>query len=304
MSDPKDLIRYSKQLEVDNRKLSQELTEARDRLLLAEKGREGDSLMAKELTEARIRAGLVAMKGPGTIITLSDSQRRPGPAEDPYSFIVHDVDLLALVNELWAAGAEAVSVNDQRIVNRTAIRCVGPAILVNNIQLASPFVVRSIGKGADLEGGMRMPGGFLDSMGLLIRSGGEVRVTQADKVTVPAFEGPMTYRFAVPANGQSPTSQRPPARGTGVISHFLTDLHRISLGGGQPDQGPVGIRASRPDGRCAANARTAERSEQVCLLPVEQRNNASTKQSWMQRPFHTKGERQQALARTSRLAKA
>ena len=218
ITDPKDWARYAKQLEGDNRKLSQELTATRDRLLLAEKGREGDSIMSKELSEARIRAGLVAMKGPGTMIILTDSQRRPGPAEDPYSFIVHDVDLLALVNELWAAGAEAVSVNDQRIVNRTAIRCVGPAILVNNIQLASPFMVRAIGKSADMEGGMRMPGGFLDSMGLLIRSGGEVRVTQSKEVTVPAFEGPMTYRFAVPAEAPSPTSQGQPSRTAGGVS--------------------------------------------------------------------------------------
>lgn len=215
ITSPTDQHIYIKSLEDQVHGLSEELRSARDQVMTLEKNAGSDGKMqlqemSKALLDARIRAGLVALKGPGTMVTLSDSPRNVGPNEDPYSFIVHDVDLLALTNELWAAGAEAVSVNDQRVVNRTAIRCVGPAILVNNVQLASPFVVRAIGPAHDMEGGMRMPGGFLDSMALLIRSGGEVKVTQAREVVVPAFDGPMTFRSAVPAEtpaaDKSPTS--------------------------------------------------------------------------------------------------
>jgi uncharacterized protein YlxW (UPF0749 family) len=223
VTSPIDIKTITKTLQDDKDKLQQELKTTREHVAALEKetadhGGIGQKEMARALLDARVRAGLVPLKGPGTIVTLTDSQRRPATDEDPYSFIVHDVDLLSLVNELWAAGAEAVSVNDQRVVNRTAIRCVGPAILVNNVQLASPFMVRAIGPAHDMEGGLRMPGGFLDSMALLIRSGGEVKVTQGKDVVVPAFDGPMNFRVAVPENPTEKVatplgvSFRPPTR--------------------------------------------------------------------------------------------
>ncbi len=111
---------------------------------------------------------------------------------------MHDIDIQALVNELWAAGAEAISVNDQRIVGRSSIRCVGPTILVNTNRLASPYVIKAIGPGADIEGGLRMPGGYLDSMSPLIGNGGEVVISRMQEITVPGFQGSLSFRHAKP----------------------------------------------------------------------------------------------------------
>jgi uncharacterized protein YlxW (UPF0749 family) len=195
-----DLMKIIKDLEEQRSKLTEELQVDRQRLNdIEQKMGKGDT-EAKELKQqsfdAKVNAGLMAMKGPGLVITLSDSTKRAAPDEDIHYFIIHDVDLQTLVNELYAAGCEAISINGQRIVNRTPIRCVGPTILIDAVRIASPYVVTAIGSPDDMEGGLKMTGGFMDSMNMLIRSGGEVRVSKNQNLTVPAFTGSMTFRFA------------------------------------------------------------------------------------------------------------
>lgn len=195
-----DLLAMYKNLETERNKLQEDLRVSRDRLSEIEtnlsKTEGHDKELVQQMVESRIQAGLLPMKGPGITIRLSDSPRKPAADEDTHYFIVHDVDLQTLVNELWAAGAEAVSINDVRIVNRTPIRCVGPTILINAVRLASPYLVRAIGPKDDMDGGLRMPGGFCDSMAMLIRSGGEVRITKNDELLVPAYQGSLSLRFA------------------------------------------------------------------------------------------------------------
>lgn len=205
-----ELIAMIKNLEEERDKITQELQATRARLSeievkLTQEGA-GYGELAKQMAEARMQAGLLAMKGPGLTITLSDSKRRPGPDEDAYFFIIHDADLQTLTNELFAAGAEAVSINNQRIITRSSIRCVGPSVLVNTVQLASPFVVKAIGPSKEIEGGLRMPNGFLDSMAMLIRSGGEVKISASEEVITPAFTGSMSFRLAQPVPENTNTS--------------------------------------------------------------------------------------------------
>ena len=204
-----EAIAMIKNLEEERDKMTQELQSARARISEFEQklAQGGDKYkqIVQQMQELRMQAGLLAMKGPGVTITLSDSKRRAGPDDDSYFFIVHDQDLQTLTNELFAAGAEAVSVNDQRIITRSSIRCVGPSVLVNTVQLASPFVVKAIGPPREMEGGLRMPNGFLDSMAMLIRSGGEVKITSSEEIVTPAFAGSMSFRVGqpVPENSSS-----------------------------------------------------------------------------------------------------
>ena len=208
---PADAMAILKNVEAERVKLQEELQIARDRLNDIEQktsSREGQNKeLSQRLIDSKVQAGLLPMKGTGITIKLSDSPRRPGPDEDPHFFIVHDVDLQTLVNELYAAGGEAVSINDQRIVSRTPIRCVGPTILINAVRIAAPYTVRAIGPKDDMDGGLRMPGGFVDSMSMLIRSGGEVKITKSDEIAVPAFQGSMTLRYATPLQ-ESPTKNK------------------------------------------------------------------------------------------------
>ena len=76
------------------------------------------------------------MKGPGVTVEMNDAQKPVGSGQDPNLFIIHDDDILAVVNELFAAGAEAMCINGQRVVATTEVRCVGPVIMVNGNRVA------------------------------------------------------------------------------------------------------------------------------------------------------------------------
>ena len=82
--------------------------------------------------------------------------------------MVHDSDLRSVVNELFSAGAEAIAINDQRLVANSSIRCVGPTVLVNSERLAPPYKIAAIGKPDVLQSALDMQGGALDIEGLFM----------------------------------------------------------------------------------------------------------------------------------------
>ncbi len=99
----------------------------------------------ERLAAARAAAGLSAVHGPGIQIEIADSHRQVPPGESPTSYLVLAEDLRAITVALWASGAEAVSINDERVVSTTSIRAVGNPVLVNDSYLQPPFVIRAIG---------------------------------------------------------------------------------------------------------------------------------------------------------------
>ncbi|MBI2300777.1 MAG: DUF881 domain-containing protein, partial [Armatimonadetes bacterium] len=157
----------------------------------------GLQAVSGELEAARQGAGLVAMEGPGIRMVLKDASEQPEGSPDKSAFTVHDQDLLLLVNELWSAQAEAVSVNGQRLVAGTAVRCSGPVIEVNKRPLAAPYEVLAIGDADGLKGALEgLRGGIVDQL----RSAGiEVKVTKEQNLVVPAFARLPGYRYARPA---------------------------------------------------------------------------------------------------------
>ncbi|HHX23429.1 MAG: DUF881 domain-containing protein [Tepidanaerobacteraceae bacterium] len=151
--------------------------------------------MQKELEKTRMSAGLVAGSGKGVIITLDDSNLPRQPGEDPNLFLIHDEDLLKVINELYAAGAEAVSVNGQRIIANSEIRCVGPTIIINSVKLAPPFIIQAIGDPDTLETSLKMRGGVIESLQVF---GIQVNIKKQDKVEVPAYTGPIQFKYFQP----------------------------------------------------------------------------------------------------------
>lgn len=101
-------------------------------------------------------AGLGAVRGPGLIVELSDSILRESPTGDPNDLVVHEQDLQAVVNALWAAGAEAIAINGERITARSAVRCVGNTLLLHGSVYAPPYRVAAIGDATALEQGLSL----------------------------------------------------------------------------------------------------------------------------------------------------
>lgn len=149
-------------------------------------------LLQKELKQINIVAGLTNVKGPGIIITLNDAQEK-NPLFFEEDQIIHDTDIAQIVNELRAAGAEAISVNEQRITNTTAIRCVGPSIKINDIKVGAPFIIKAIGNSQYLYSGLTIKNGVIDSMK---RYGLQADVDQSANIEIPKFEGAIKMNYA------------------------------------------------------------------------------------------------------------
>ncbi len=101
--------------------------------------------LERELLEQRTLAGLTPLTGPGLSITLDDGDRPVQQGEEPERLLVHDYDLRDLINALWAAGAEAISVNGERVSFSTYVYCVGSTIVVGDRRLGPPLTILAIG---------------------------------------------------------------------------------------------------------------------------------------------------------------
>jgi uncharacterized protein YlxW (UPF0749 family) len=146
-------------------------------------------LLKIELDNARIIAGLEDVEGPGIIITLDDLMFGETVG---FPLISHD-KLLLLVNELNAAGAEAISINDQRIISSTEIRQAGTHININTVEFAPPFKFKAIGDPKTLEGAIMMRGGIVEEI-----QGSEiaVTVTQEQNIKIAKYNGVIERKFA------------------------------------------------------------------------------------------------------------
>ncbi|MDR7419281.1 MAG: DUF881 domain-containing protein [Armatimonadota bacterium] len=124
-------------------------------------GRSLSEEMGKELEQFRLLLGLVAVRGPGVQVTVM-----PG-ASPPSGILPTDVqaqDLAGLLNELWAAGAEAVAVNGLRILATTPIRQDGTQIVLAGTRIGPPFRIEAIGNPAALRAALAIRGGFVEGL--------------------------------------------------------------------------------------------------------------------------------------------
>ncbi len=163
-----------------------------------------NSEMAKTLNQSlqdlKVFAGLAEVEGPGVTVTLRDNTTANSALGAVPDDIIHDQDVVMVVNELWAAGAEAISVNGRRVVSRTSFTCVGNTILVDNVRIASPVKLRAIGDPDLLVGALNTPGRVIDT----IRQSSEnmVQIEKVEKHRLPAYTGPTTTKFATPISAE------------------------------------------------------------------------------------------------------
>lgn len=159
----------------------------------AAKGPPAVSVLSKELQDMKFRAGMAPVEGAGIVVTLNDSLEKPSTGSAPIDLIIHDSDIRNFINELVNAGAEAISINDQRVTARSAVRCAGNNIQVNNWPLVAPYEIRAIGDPKTLEGALKMPQGIVDSF----PDTEMVKIEQKDNIIIkPAELTP--YRWAKP----------------------------------------------------------------------------------------------------------
>ena len=156
------------------------------------------------LATARLQAGLVRVKGPGAVVEIADSQRVVPPNSNPSNYIVLVDDLRDIVTALWASGAEAISINGERLVSTSSIYGVGSSVLVNTSFLSPPFRVQAIGSRGLLDRFLANPA-YLGRVAQRITSYGLEFATSSDPaVDSPAVVGNTRFRWAVPTQSVTP----------------------------------------------------------------------------------------------------
>ena len=150
--------------------------------------------LKQEITEGNKVLGLTEITGQGIVVVLSDNQLTANNyIFDPNSALVHDMDVIKVINELKNAGAEAISINDQRIVTNTAIECDGSVVKINGVKIGAPFEIKAIGLPEYLINVNRY-GGYLM---YLEQRGISVTVNKSDKITIPKYTGVIKFEYAV-----------------------------------------------------------------------------------------------------------
>ena len=186
-----DLSERLKAMETENKHLLQEINELR------KKG--ADKVADHGLERERLLAGTTEVEGVGIEIVLDDSTISKKANENPNLYIIHDEDLLRVLNELRAAGAEAISLNDQRIVAMSEVRCAGPTVSVNNVRSAPPYVIKAIGAPKTLISALRLRGGVVETFEFW---GIQVKIKAAEKVRIPALKAPRNFEYAKIVKGE------------------------------------------------------------------------------------------------------
>ena len=116
-----------------------------DRLSSSVSGADLDELLDK-VRDLEPATGLTAVEGPGIRVSLTDAPRTgDDPDIDPNLLVVHQQDIQAYVNALWAGGAEAISLQGQRLMATTGIKCVGNTVVLDGVPYSPPYVIEAIG---------------------------------------------------------------------------------------------------------------------------------------------------------------
>ena len=154
-----------------------------------------------------LTAGLQAVTGPGMSVSLDDAPAdRPVPDQlAPDDLVVHQQDVQAVVNALWAGGAEAMMLQDQRVISTSAVRCVGNTLILQGRVYSPPYTVRAIGPVAAMRRSLESTTWFTYYQEFVERLGLGLTVRQDPVMRMPAYAGSLDLRYA-----QVPTTKGQP----------------------------------------------------------------------------------------------
>ena len=117
-------------------------------------------IMKDELYNLKIVSGYVSVRGNGIEVKIHDSEKKLKKGQNPNELLIHDIDILKVINDLKKSGAEAISINGERIVSSSEIKCSGPTITINGKTYGQPFVIKAIGDSDMLKASLISPGTY------------------------------------------------------------------------------------------------------------------------------------------------
>lgn len=148
--------------------------------------------LSKERDYYKMISGGFDIKGPGVVVTIDDGTRALFEGEDPNNVLVHDADILIIINELKSAGAEAIAINGQRIVDASEIACSGYTVRINGQFFARPFKIEAIGDSARMLAILVAP----ESYGVMLKDYGlNFNPVISDEVFIPKYIENINYKY-------------------------------------------------------------------------------------------------------------
>ena len=193
-----ELTEYIKKLESDNENLLNQINEYKDIISCYENTSQDETLL-NELIRTKSQAGLLPMEGPGVVITVDNLLISGWDGNQQVFQSVHYDDLLRLINELNAAGAEAIAINNERVISTTEIRNAGDYIVINTNRHSAPFEIKAIGNPDNLEAALKLLGGVVDNLSQIL----DISIKTEERITIPKYEGTVNYRYAEPLQENS-----------------------------------------------------------------------------------------------------
>lgn len=177
------LIEWREKYETTELKIKDTITKIQEYEKKLQSNEEARELVKKELSEAKQTFGLTNIEGEGIVVTLTDTDER-----------VYDYkDLLSLVNELRAAGAKAISINNQRIVNMSDIANVNYRyIMINNTRITSPYTVKVIGDKTYLKSALTIKNGYMD---LKQKDGYKISIQEKSNIKINKYSEKVNLRY-------------------------------------------------------------------------------------------------------------
>lgn len=157
---------------------------------------EVSELLIKDLNYRKTNSGYSKLEGPGISIKMYDNISSDVIGQDVNDDVIHDVDILNILNDLKVAGAEAISINDERVLSMSEIKCGGPIIKINGTSVGTPFVIKAIGDPKILMASVNAPGTYGDTLKNIYYIGFEPNLE--DHVVIPAYDGRFDFKYAKP----------------------------------------------------------------------------------------------------------
>jgi uncharacterized protein YlxW (UPF0749 family) len=148
--------------------------------------------LERQANELAVAAGRTAVTGPAVRVKLDDAKLDGGEVPegaDPDDYVIHQQDVQAVVNALWAGGAEAMMLQDQRVISTSAVRCVGNTLILQGRVYSPPYVVTAVGDTERMQVALESDPQVANLRDWSVAVGLGYDVRQVGQETLPAYVG-------------------------------------------------------------------------------------------------------------------